>query len=94
MELDELNGQKMRNVEVVASQHGISFTNSAYDEGEDLYKIEDGMVWVKHMAFVRHPRESFKAEWKIVLPEKIADKVIIKKWPDNEVLSEHPIQSA
>lgn len=94
MELDELNMEKMRNIGVVASRHSISFTNTTYDEGEDLYKVEDGMVWVKHMAFVRHSQESFKAEWKLVLPEKVADKVIIKKWMDNEILSEHPIKSA
>ncbi|MBE0508141.1 MAG: hypothetical protein IBX50_15740 [Marinospirillum sp.] len=93
MELDQLNIEKIRNVEVVASRHSISFTYTAYDEGEELYKVEDGMVWVKHMAFVRHPEESYKAEWKLVLPEKVADKVIIKNWVDNKILSEHPIKS-
>lgn len=94
MKLEELNIKKMRNVVVVANRHSISFTNTAYDEGEDLYKVEDGMVWVKHMAFVRHPQESFKAEWKLVLPKKVADKVIIKDWVDNKILSERPIKSA
>lgn len=59
MKLDKLNGQNMRVVEVVANRPDIAFTNTAYDEGEDLYKVED--VWFGSniwRSFYIHARDS------------------------------------
>lgn len=92
MDLNSLNIEKMRVVEVVTTRPDISFQNTAYDDGGELYKVENGMVWVKHMSFVVHPRESFKSEWKRVLPEREADKVVIKNWIDKKILDEYSIR--
>ena len=94
MEIFTLDGKKTRIVEVVSDDPPVSFVNTSYEDGEELFKIEDGLVWVNDMSFVRHPSESFRSTWKIVLPEKIAKRVIIKSWPDNECLSVYEIGGA
>lgn len=91
MEIDEVDAEKMRVVEVVSKSPGVSFKNTAYDQGEDLYTFEDGLIKVQHVAFYRHPRAAFQSEWKSVLPDNMVQKVIVKDWADKEVLDERAI---
>lgn len=92
MELNKLNEQKMRIVEIVTSPPSVSFSNTAFEDGGELYKIEGGMIWVKQMPLLRAPFGKLEAKWKSVVSEEEADKILIKTYYGNEILSEYSLK--
>ncbi|MCC5907828.1 MAG: hypothetical protein JJU13_16560 [Balneolaceae bacterium] len=81
IDLYTLNVDKIRYIEVKTSISQLSFFNTVYDTGGQLWKVKDGMVFINEMSITRHPNEGYKSTWKSVVPSEVAKEIVIYDWP-------------
>ena len=82
-----LEANKLRIVRVETSLGVLSDT--AYDDGSKLYKIEDDLVHVSCMPLAGHRSDAMKTSmWKVIANKEYVKKISILNWPNEELLEE------
>ncbi|SEA27470.1 hypothetical protein [Marinobacterium iners] len=62
-------------------KHGLQFNYTCYDDGDGVWKIEDGVCKAREVRMCRHPNSPYQPEWREVAKEEHLVSHVVVDWP-------------